>query len=302
MSQSKKNIIIVTGGAGFVGSNLIEFLSQKTKKNIISIDNYSSGKKQNHIKHKRVSYINDDTINIKKRLKNIKKNIDVIFHFGEFARIHQSFLKINECLNSNINATTEVIKFCLENKIRIIYSATSASLGNNGLDQGLSPYAFSKSKNLKLLINLNIWFGLKYEALYFYNVYGKRQIEDGFMATIIGIFQYKFKNQEALTVVRPGNQSRTFTHINDTVEGCYYAYRNKKNRHYALSNNKSFSIIQIAKLFGGKIKFLKERMGERKKSSHPKKIGNIKIFKYRCKRDIATYIKKFRNENKRNFT
>ena len=301
MSQNKK-YIIVTGGAGFVGSNLIEFLTKKTKKIIISIDNYSSGKKKNHIKHKRVTYINDDTINIKRRLNKIKKNIDVIFHFGEFARIHQSFFKINECLNSNVKATTEVIKFCLQNKIRIIYSATSASLGNNGLDQGLSPYAFSKSKNLKLLINLNLWFGLKYEALYFYNVYGKRQIEDGYMATIIGIFENKFKKKEALPVVKPGNQSRTFTHIDDTVEGCYYAYKNKKNRHYALSNNKSFSIIQIAKLFGGKIRFLKERKGERKKSSHPKKIKNIKIFKYRCKRDITNYIKQFKNENKRNIT
>ena len=119
------------------------------------------------------------------------------------------------------------------------------------------------------------------------------------MATVIGIFEDKIKKLEPLPVVKPGNQTRTFTHIDDTVEGCYYAYKNKKNRHYALSNNRSFSIIQIAKLFGGKIKFLKERKGERKKSSHPKKIGNIKIFKYRCKRNITKYIKEFRNENHR---
>mgnify|MGYP001374904403 FL=1 len=295
MSRNKKNYIIVTGGAGFVGSNLIEFLIKKTNKKIISIDNYSSGTKKNHIKSKQVKYINDNVINTKSRLNKIKKKIDTIFHFGEFARIHQSFYKINECLNSNINATAEIIKFCLENKIRIIYSATSASLGNNGLDQGLSPYAFSKSKNLKLMIYLNKWFGFKYEALYFYNVYGKRQIQRGNMATVIGIFEDKFKNNKPLPVVKPGNQSRTFTHIQDTVEGCYYAYKNKKNRHYALSYNNSLSILQIAKLFGGNIKFLLQRKGERKKSSHPNKIGKIKIFKYRCKRDIKTYIKNFKN-------
>ncbi len=295
MSQNK-NTIVVTGGAGFVGSNLIKFLIEKTNKNIISIDDYSSGTKKNHVKDSRVKYIVDSTINIKKRLSKIRHSIDVIFHFGEFSRIHQSFYKINECFQSNINATTEVIKFCLENKIRIIYSATSASLGNNGLDQNLSPYAFSKSKNLKLLINLNKWFGLKYEALYFYNVYGRNQIAKGYMSTVIGIFEDKIRNNNSLPVVRPGTQKRTFTHIEDTIEGCYYAYIQKKNRHYALSNNKSLTILQVANLFGGKIKFIPQRKGERKKSTHPKKIGSIKIFKYKCKRDIVSYIKNFINE------
>ena len=149
-----KNHIIVTGGAGFVGSNLIELLLKKTKYQIISLDNYSSGSKKNHIKNKRVKYLNAHTVEIQKILDKYKKNIKSIFHFGEFSRIFQSFKKFNECYQSNSIGSQAVFKFCLDNKIKLIYSATSASLGNKGNDKNLSPYAFTKSKNLELLENL----------------------------------------------------------------------------------------------------------------------------------------------------
>ena len=191
-----KNIIVITGGAGFIGSNLISFFLKKTKLNIVSIDNYSSGFISNHFKNKRVKYINSDTKNISKILNSKKNFIKTIFHFGEFSRIHQSFVNVNQCLSSNIIGTAEVFSFCLKNKIKIIYSATSASLGNFGKDQDLSPYSLTKSKNLKLLIQLNQWFGLKYEVVYFYNVYGPGHIRIGKMATVVGIFenQYLKKN------------------------------------------------------------------------------------------------------------
>ena len=160
-----KNLIVVTGGAGFVGSNLIEHFVNKTKLNLISIDNYSSGSKKNHINNKRVKYINGDTKNIKKILNKFSNKINAIFHFGEFARIYQSFKKFNQCYESNSIGTKEVFKFCLDNKIKLIYSATSASLGNRGADRNLSPYAFTKSKNLELLNNLKVWFGFRYEVL-----------------------------------------------------------------------------------------------------------------------------------------
>ena len=245
----KKNFVVVTGGAGFVGSNLIDYLINKTKYKILSIDNYSTGRKINHNANKRIKYIKGDTNDIYKLLAKYKYYINVIFHFGEYARIHQSFKDVNKCFQSNISGTSKVFSFCLENKIKIVYSATSASLGNQGLDQALSPYAFTKSKNLNLLMHLNNWYDFKYEALYFYNVYGKRQIQKGRMATVIGIFENQFKNKKKLTVVRPGSQSRKFTHIDDTVKGCFFAWKKNMNRHYTLSNSKSYTILQVAKMF-----------------------------------------------------
>ena len=188
-----KNIIIVTGGAGFVGSNMINFLVKNTKFHIISIDNYSSGNKKNHLINRRIKYIKSHTKNISKILDVHKKKIHSLFHFGEFARIYQSFLKMDECINSNTIGSHEVFNFCLKNKIKLLYSATSASIGNKGKDSNLSPYAFSKAKNLEMLENLKHWYKFKFEIIYFYNVYGPMQIDTGSMATVVGIFQDQYK-------------------------------------------------------------------------------------------------------------
>ena len=163
----KRNIILITGGAGFVGTNLIKLFLKKTKYKIISLDDYSSGKRSNHIKNSRIKYIKGKTTYISNLIKNPSK-IQSVFHFGEFARIYQSFIKMNECIDSNSVGSNAVFNFCLKNKIKLIYSATSASLGNRGKDKNLSPYAFSKSKNLELLENLKKWFNFKYEVIYFY--------------------------------------------------------------------------------------------------------------------------------------
>jgi len=289
-----KKYIVVTGGAGFVGSNLIKYLLLNTKDKIISLDNYSTGSKKKHTKNRRVKYINADTINIDFALKKYEKNIKVIFHFGEFARIHQSFIRTNDCFNSNISGTSNVFCFCLKNKIKIIYSATSASLGNKGNDQNLSPYAFTKSKNLKLLNHLNKWFGLSYEALYFYNVYGPGHIKEGPMATVVGIFERQYEKKIPLTVVSPGKQSRKFTHINDTVKGCYFAWTKNKGRHYSLSNTKSYTIKKLAKLFTTNIKIVPSKLGERNKSAIVKKVGKTKIYPFPCKISLKSYINDFK--------
>ena len=285
-----KKLIVVTGGAGFVGSNLIDLLIKKTKFNIISIDNYSSGNKKNHLSNKRVKYINSNTKNISKILNKYKKNINSLFHFGEFARIFQSFLKMNECINSNTIGSHEVFNFCLSNKIKLIYSATSATLGNNGNDKNLSPYAFTKSKNLEMLENLKLWYNFKFEIIYFYNVYGPRQISKGDMATVIGIFEDQFENDKALTVVRPGSQSRRFTHIKDTVEACYFAWKRNNCSHYSISNKKSYTILQVAKMFGQKIKMLPSRRGERFASALTSINLSNKVFKLFGKVNLKDYI------------
>ena len=292
----KKDIIIVTGGAGFVGTNLINYLLVKTKYKIISLDNYSSGSKKNHIKNKRVKYINCNTVNIDKIIKNTKK-INSIFHFGEFSRIYQSFLNMDECLKSNTIGSNAIFNFCLKNKIKLIYSATSASLGNHGNDKNLSPYAFTKAKNLELLENLKKWFGFKYEVIYFYNVYGPYQISTGKMSTVIGIFEDQYLKNKPLTVVKPGTQSRRFTHINDTVEICYIAWKKNLCRHYSISNKYSYSIIEVAKMFSNKIKFLKPRLGERYASALTDMNLSNRVYKYYGKIRLIDYIKDFLKEN-----
>ena len=287
----KKNIIVVTGGAGFVGSNLIEFFLKKTKYKIISIDNYSSGAIRNHIKNRRVSYIKGETKNIHKILNSKKKGINSIFHFGEFSRIYQSFLKMNECIVSNTIGSNAVFSFCLKNKIKLIYSATSASIGNRGDDKNLSPYAFTKAKNLELLDNLKKWFNFKFEILYFYNVYGPKQISTGNMATVIGIFEDLYKKKKPLTVVKPGTQSRRFTHINDTINACYKAWNLNKCRHYSITSKTSYTILQVAKLFNSKIKMVPSRRGERFASALTNMNLSNKVYKIYGTISLSDYIK-----------
>tara|TARA_B100000989_G_C19436708_1_gene425460 strand:- start:29 stop:928 length:900 start_codon:yes stop_codon:yes gene_type:complete len=288
-----KKFIVVTGGAGFVGSNLIEYLINKTNHLIISIDNYSSGNKKNHIISNRIKYINSETTKIEKILNKYKKKILVLFHFGEFSRIYQSFLNFNLCFNSNSIGSKAVFNFCLVNKIKLIYSATSASLGNKGNDKNLSPYAFTKSENLELLENLKKWFNFKYEIIYFYNVYGPRQICKGDMATVVGIFEDHYINNKKLPVVRPGNQTRRFTHIYDTVKVCIEAWKNNKNRHYSISHKKSFSIVDLAKMFKKDYKFLPSRLGERYASALNTMNLNNKIYKRYGKISLKLYVDNF---------
>ena len=197
---------------------------------------------------------------------------------------------MDECIISNSIGSHAVFNFCLSNKIKLVYSATSASIGNKGKDKNLSPYAFTKAKNLEMLENLKNWFNFKYEILYFYNVYGPKQISEGNMATVIGIFEQQFKKNKPLTIVKPGTQSRRFTHITDTVEACYYAWIKNKCRHYSISNKKSYTILEVAKMFNTKIKYLPSRRGERYASALTSMNLSNKVYKLFGKISLRDYI------------
>jgi UDP-glucose 4-epimerase len=292
-----RNILVVTGGAGFIGSNLISELLKFKKFKVLSIDNYSSGLSRNHIKNNRVRYLKGNTKKIDILLKSYTHKIHSIFHFGEFARIYQSFKKVNQCFSSNIEGTFNVFNFALKNKIRLIYSATSASLGNKGEDKNLSPYAFSKAKNLELLENLKRWFHFRYEVVYFYNVYGERQVCKGDMATVVGIFEDHFLRGKKLPVVKPGTQVRRFTHVFDTVKACVFAWKENKCKHYSIASNQSYSIIELAKLFKSKIKCLPMRKGERFASALTKMNLNNKIIRLSAKIKLKEYVSNFLRNN-----
>ena len=288
----RKNIIIVTGGAGFIGSSLIKyFVNNNYKYKIISIDNYSSGTRKNHLIHKNVKYIKGDNKNINNLLIKYKKKIKVIFHFGEFSRIFQSFKNYEKCFDYNIHSSFKVIEFAKNNNIKIIYSATSSNLGNNGKDENLSPYAWSKSKNIELIKNYSKWFGLKYELVYFYNVYGPGQILNSQMSAVIGIFEELYRKKKSLTIVRPGTQRRDFTHIDDIVRGCFLAWKKGNQNEYMLGTKKTYSILEIAKLFKYKFKYIPSRPGDRFGSTMTN--NNAKnILGYKPSIDIKDYIKK----------
>ena len=206
---------------------------------------------------------------------------------------------MNKCIQSNTIGTGAVFDFCLKNKLKLIYSATSASLGNRGKDKNLSPYAFTKAKNLEFLENLKRWFNFKYEVIFFYNVYGPRQISRGNMATVVGIFENYYKLNKPLPVVKPGTQSRRFTHIKDTIEICYKAWKLNRNRYYSISHKESYSIIELAKLFRHKITYLSPRKGERYASALAGMSLSNKVHKNFGKIKLEKYVKEFIKKNKK---
>ena len=284
-------IILVTGGAGFIGSNLIKFLNNKKKiEKIISLDDYSTGTKFNHIESKKIKYFKGTTlkINTNPKLKNIK--FDTIFHFAEFARIVPSFDHYHECWSNNSIGTFELIKFALKNKSKIVYSASSSTIGKD--KKNLSPYAWTKYTSCELIKNFSKWFGLEYSIVFYYNVYGPMQITKGYMSAVIGIFEELYKSNKPLTVVKPGTQRRDFTHVEDVVNGTYLAALKTTNSEFHLGSGKDYSIIEVAKMFKQKIKLVKERPGERFESLCNNKNARKKLG-YKPVNKLPEYIKSF---------
>ncbi len=289
--MDKKKTILVTGGAGFVGSHLCERLVEDKNNRVISLDNYFTGSKDNHIEG--VEYVKGETKDIEELIIEIP---DIVYHLGEYSRVLTSFDDIGLVWRLNVLGTFRVLEFCKKNKTRLIYAGSSTKFGEfddvgDGEDQ--SPYAFFKSTNTKLVNNYGKWFGLDYAITYFYNVYGGREISEGKYATVIGIFARKHKEGETLTVTSPGTQKRAFTHVYDTVEGVMLVGEKGTGDGHCIGTEKAYSILEIAKLFGGDIKMFPEKKGDRKYSKID--LTKMKELGWEAKHDVKDHIEKLKS-------
>ena len=282
--------VLVTGGAGFIGSHLCERLISEGQK-VHSLDNYSTGTEKNHIKG--VNYIKGSTLDIDKL---ILFSPDIVYHLGEYSRVEQSFDDIETVWASNKNGTFSVLQFCRQHGSKIIYAGSSTKFGDGGLGRAQSPYSWSKSTNTELVVNYGNWFNVPYAITYFYNVYGDREISKGKYATLIALFKEMYLNRLPLTVVMPGSQKRNFTHISDIINGLILIGEEGLGDEFGIGSMESFTILEIANMFGGDIEMLPERKGNR--MSADVVIDKTKSLGWECKKSIADYIENFKkNEN-----
>ena len=250
--------ILVTGGAGFVGSHLCERLAKDKNNEVYSLDNYFTGSKDNHVTN--VTYIEGLTEDIDKLITFVP---DMVYHLGEYSRVEQSFDDIEKVWKFNKNGIFAVLEFVRKHGCKILYAGSSTKFGDGGLGRSASPYAWTKASNTELVENYGAWYNVPYAITYFYNVYGEREIQTGKYATLIALFKEKMKNKEPLTIVSPGTQKRNFTHIDDIVEGLILVGENGYGDEFGIGSDESFTILDVAKMYDGKIEMLPERRGNR---------------------------------------
>lgn len=284
--------ILVTGGAGFVGSNLCEALVKNPENEVFSLDNYFTGKRENHIQG--VTYIEGSTEHIFE-LIDFKPNL--VFHLGEYSRVEQSFEDIDKVFLFNKIGTLKVLEFCRKHNSKLVYAGSSTKFGDGGMGKNQSPYAWSKSSNTELIKNYGEWYGLNYAIVYFYNVYGKGEISEGKYATLIAIFAEKMRKGEPLTVVSPGTQLRNFTHIDDIVSGLLLVGEKGQGDDFGIGNAESYTILEIAQMFGGEIQMLPERRGNRMTAEVITE--KTQSLGWKAVRDIREYVQEVRLQNKK---
>ncbi len=293
VKKVSKKKVLVTGGAGFIGSHLIEALLKSGKYDVVSLDNYFTGKKENH--HKGATYIEGHTKDIDKLIKIVP---DLVFHLGEYSRVEKSFDDVELVWDHNKAGTFAVVEFCRKHNAKLVYAGSSTKFGDGGLGRVQSPYAWTKASNTELVKNYGKWFSLPYAITYFYNVYGPREISEGDYATVIGIFKAKHKKGEPITVVSPGTQVRNFTHVEDIVKGLILVGEKGEGDDYGLGDERGYSILDIAKMFGKNIVMLPERKGNRMNST----IDTTRVqkeLKWKAKKNIKTHINEFVKDHKK---
>lgn len=276
--------ILVTGGAGFIGSHLCERLSNEGH-TVTSLDNYFTGSIENHVQG--VSYITGDTKDIHSLVTTTP---ELIYHLGEYSRVEQSFEDIDIVHNYNTTGTFQVLEYARKHKCKLVYSGSSTKFGD-----ATSPYAYTKSANTELVVNYGKWFDLEYAITYFYNVYGPREIKQGKYATLIALFKEKIKNNNDLTVVSPGTQQRNFTYIDDIIDALLLIGKQGNGDEYGIGSDESFTVLEVANMFEGKIKMIPERPGNRTTSQvvteKTKQLG------WKPKHTLINYIKELKNES-----
>jgi UDP-glucose 4-epimerase len=260
---------LITGGAGFVGSHLIRALVDRyPAARIVSLDNYFTGTKMNHVADERVIYLDGSTVDVNEIWADHGwASPKSVFHLGEYSRIVQSFGELDRVWEYNLWGTKEVVRFCHAHGAKLVYAGSSSKFGNEGQDEHLNPYAWTKAKNVEYITNFDTWYGLNHVITYFYNVYGPGQISTGAYATVIGVFERQYAAGEPLTVVSPGTQTRDFTHIDDIIAGILICHEQGKGDGYMLGMNREWSILEVAGLFGGEITMVPPLRGERERGA-----------------------------------
>lgn len=260
MSDTKQKIIVVTGGAGFIGSHLCERLAEDGHR-VISLDNYFTGSKDNHVDG--VEYREGHTKDIAEHIPEIP---DIIYHLGEYSRVEVSFKEPALVWELNTAGTSGVLEFCRKEKVKLVYAGSSTKFSDNGLGRYQSPYAWTKATNTDLVKNYGDWYGIRYATTYFYNVYGPRE-RSGTYGTVIEIFKQQYLDGKPLTVRSPGTQKRNFTHVSDIVDGLLLVGEKGEGEDYGLGAEEAYSVLEVAKLFKGKIEMIPNQPGNRMDAS-----------------------------------
>ena len=249
-------LILVTGGAGFVGSHLVKRLVADGHR-VISLDNYFAGSRETHVAG--ADYREGHTKDIETL---VSESPDLVFHLGEYSRVEKSFEDIETVWDLNKTGTFAVLEFVRRRGSKIVYAGSSTKFGDDGAGRDQSPYAWAKATNTELVRNYAEWFGIRYAITYFYNVYGPGE-RSGSYGTVIEIFRQSYLSGKPLTITAPGTQKRNFTHVSDIVDGLVLVGEKGEGDEFGLGDERAYEIKEVAELFGGTILMLPERAGNR---------------------------------------